>query len=342
MHTAPFPAEPARQTHQGVGARIVRRFGRAVRGAISGILRPGSRQRPAASPSATPAPAAAGLEPPAPPSRLRIPHQPRVPRRPRAERRPRIARWSAPTQPIQPTRSGWMARWFGRKPRQPASGPSLSATSDFQFTTEAYPELTPEACAILNTPVGDCDPELLRLMVSVFAAQLAAMPELGLSDAKALFATLWQRLGAPLGDTAPDAAPDAAPATTTDAPTRSTAGIAGRSTGRGQQCRTRSAAGRSSGRRNERRARSAAGAAERAARSNSGKFTGQRGTRCPRHFENQAGHHSPVEARFPPQPIARAPPAVPLSPSPTGRVPRAAPKTPPPRRLCYAACAGPP
>jgi len=99
-----------------------------------------------------------------------------------------------------------MARWFGRKPRQPARNPGLCETSNAGFTTEAIPELTEGARALFNTPVEDCDPELLQLILSVFAMQLAEMPELGLSDAKALFATLWQRLGAPFGDTTPDTA----------------------------------------------------------------------------------------------------------------------------------------
>ncbi len=123
-----------------------------------------------------------------------------------------------PAAPPQPTRPGRIARWFGRKPRRPAPSahPPLPDSDNAPFTPETWPGLSPEACAILNTPVEECDPEILRLVLSIFAQHLANTPALGLTDPNALFATLCQRLGAPPGDmpdTAPPEAPDEAPAT---------------------------------------------------------------------------------------------------------------------------------
>ena len=190
------PAGLSSQPHQGVGARLFRRFGGAVRRAVTGITRTGRARRPVAPPP-SPSPQAAGDPQPTTP-----------PRPPRAPRRPRTAPLAPSPQPAQP---GWIARWFGRKRRRPAPSGIASSreASDAPFTPEAYPELSPAFCAILNTPVEDCDPEILRLMLCALAELLAS--ELGLPDAKAVFAELWDRLGAPLDQTAPDAAPDAAP-----------------------------------------------------------------------------------------------------------------------------------
>ena len=169
----------------------------------SSIARAGRLRRPAAlPPSANPQPAR-DLQAPTPP------------------RRPRAPRQSPPAPPARPS---WIARWFGRGRRQPAwSASSLfPAGNDAPFTPEAYPGFPPELCAILNTPAEDCDPELLRLVLAVFARHLADnLPsELGL-DAEALLSTLCGRLGASLDEAGPDAAPaeeaDEAPGSTADA-----------------------------------------------------------------------------------------------------------------------------
>lgn len=186
MSNAPRPAEPNASPHQGVGARIFRRIGGAVRNAIAG--RPG--RPPASRPSRTPP----TQDPRSPAKRPRTPRQPRttalVPR---------------------PARPGWFARWFGGKRPRPES-PARGRRSDRDigvFTPETHPGFAPEVCELLNTPVEECDPELLCLVFAVFARHLADSlpPELGL-DAQALFSTLCDRLG-PLP---PELRPDAAPA----------------------------------------------------------------------------------------------------------------------------------
>lgn len=194
MHTAPYPAEPTRQTHQGVGARILRRLGGAVRGAIAGISRVGK------------------------PRAARLPETPARTRRPRLQRQPDAAPPSSPAKP------GWFARWFGLTGRRTAASPYPTFTDDdpTPFTPERFPELSPQACAVLNTPVDECPPEILCFLLSWLAQHIADSlpPELGLSDPQAIFSTLWDRLAAARDDAGPDATPaqppDEAPAAPVD------------------------------------------------------------------------------------------------------------------------------
>ena len=201
MQTAPLPAGLPSQPPQGIGARILHRFGRAVCSAVTGITRAATARRRTA-PSSSPTPAAArDVEATIPPSRKRAPRRPRT------------------VPPASPPGSGWIARWFGVKRRQPERAP-LPDGDDAPFTPEAYPQFSPEACALLNTPVEECDPDILRLILSVLAVQIADSLAMSEADARALFTTLRQRLGAPLGDTpdtAPEVEPDEAPATAMDA-----------------------------------------------------------------------------------------------------------------------------
>ena len=207
MSRAPLTVGLPTQPHQGVAARFFRRFGGAVRGAIAGISRAGSPRRPAEPP---PRLTSATVQDPGPATHAR---RPPAPRRPRA------------TPPAPPARPGWIARWFGLTPRKPALSRrrTFPDRDDAPFTPETHPGLSPEACAFFNTPVEDCDPELLRLLLTVLAQQLADVlpPELGMTDAQAVFDTLWGRLAGPLGDTGPDAEPagqpEDAPASPTDA-----------------------------------------------------------------------------------------------------------------------------
>ena len=191
------------QTHQGVGARFVSRIGGALRNAFAGLTRPRRQRRPAAPPPNAGQPAARDPEnSPAPPRRRRAP-------------RP------SPTPPPAPSpRPGWIASWFGLRRNPPAASrhQAVPDSHDGPITPEAYPHLTPEVCALLNTPVAECDPELLRLTLAVFVRHLAESlpPELG-QDAQALFATFWDRLGAPLSQEAADAPPPDQP----DAPSGS-------------------------------------------------------------------------------------------------------------------------
>jgi len=233
MQTAPHPASLSTPQHQGDTARFFRRLGGTLRSVIAGgIALTGGMRRPAApkpsrnplAPRDTPAgnppasPDIAPCNPPAPrdtaPGNLPVPS----PSRPRAPRRPRPA---APVPPPQAARPGWFARWFSPSRRHPAS-PDWPAPADFgrtPFTPEAYPGLSAEDCAFLNTPVEECDPDLLRLILSVLVEHIVDClpPELGM-DAKALFSTLCGRLGTVPDAAAPDVSPAEQPAAAPDVP----------------------------------------------------------------------------------------------------------------------------
>lgn len=193
MPTALLPAGLSSSNHQGIGARIVHRLGGALRIAIAGVAHVGRRRPTPPAPAAAPATAEQHPQAPAPTKRPRTPHR-------------RLATAPTPTR-----RPGWIARWFGRtRPRRATFGRAPFAGSGYTpFTPETHPGLNAEACALLNTPVKDCDPELLRLVLLALARQIADSlpPGLGPTDPQALFSTLWTRLAGPLGEAAPDAAP---------------------------------------------------------------------------------------------------------------------------------------
>ena len=196
MPDALTPAGLSSQTHQGVTARVLHRFGRSVRGVIAGgIALTGRRRRSAAAPP--------GSNPAEPQDAAALPS----PGRKRAPRRPHAA------TPAPSPRPGWLARWFGPKRRRPARfAPPFPDSDDTPFTPETHPGLSPEACAFFNTPVEDCDPDLLRLMLAALAGHIAGSlpPELGM-DAEALFATLCGRFGAVPDEAGPDAQPAEGP-----------------------------------------------------------------------------------------------------------------------------------
>jgi len=199
MPTTPHPSGLSFQKHQGVGARLVRRLGGALRGAFAGVARLRRPAAPAFSPNAL-----AAENPPAPIS----PRQSRAPRRPRA----------APPAPA-PAQPGWIARWFGITPRQTAlPRPAFPDDGGPDFTPEKNPGLSPEACAILNMPVEECPPEVLRILLTALAEHLVENlpPELGLTDPQTMFASLWGLLAGPLDEIPPDAEaaeqPDETPA----------------------------------------------------------------------------------------------------------------------------------
>jgi hypothetical protein len=126
--------------------------------------------------------------------------------------RPRLCRpRPTPTTaaPTQPPRSGWLARWFGLQPRAAAPLPRPARLDhDAPFTPENHPGLTAEQCAILNTRIEDCSPELLRLIFGSFAHLVAqALADAGHPEAEAIFATISDRLSGILGDARPETPP---------------------------------------------------------------------------------------------------------------------------------------
>jgi hypothetical protein len=165
----------------------------------------------------------AGHRRPAAPKASRTPPKPRDPAAPPAPGQPRRPRPAA-TVP-QPRQRGWFARWFGPRQRDAAQaapdGPTTPARrrrrgrKDPLFTPETHPGLTEEDCAFLNTPLGECSPEQLQVLAEALSQQIAAVmgPGLGM-DADALFATFCERL---LIAPAPDAPPGDEPGPATDA-----------------------------------------------------------------------------------------------------------------------------
>jgi hypothetical protein len=201
LHIAGLPSKP----HQGVGARLVRRLGGAVRSAIvSGITLAGVLRRPAVSQN-SPHHAAAQDPAAAPPTRVRFPRRPRA---------------APPALSLLPRLLALTCR-YRRYPS--VSRPACLNQGDAPFTPEAYPQLSPKACAVLNKPLKDCDPKTLELLLSAFAQHINDLmsPESGMTDPAATLPNLWQRLSTALADTQADtslpAPPDTAPATATDA-----------------------------------------------------------------------------------------------------------------------------
>jgi hypothetical protein len=137
----------------------------------------------------------------------------------RGPRRPRTA------LPVPLLLPRWLALLLSRRHRRSASvsRPAFLNQGDAPFTPQAYPQLSPTACAVLNTPLKDCDPETLELVLSAFAQHISEVmsPEAGITDREATLPSLWQRLSTALADIKADtslpAPPDAAPATPTDA-----------------------------------------------------------------------------------------------------------------------------
>jgi len=205
MQTAPLLSELSTQTHQGVGARLLRQVGGAVRNAIaSGMARSGGMRRRTAPKS--------NRNPPAPHDA--VSHDRTAPPRPSRPHAPCRKPAAAQVPPSRPARFGWLARRFGPRQPQPTSSgwPAPADVGKTPFTPEAYPGLSAEDCAILNTPVEECDPDLLHVILSVLVAHIvhSLPPELGM-DAEALFSALCGRLGTAPGEAAPGVLPGEPP-----------------------------------------------------------------------------------------------------------------------------------
>ena len=125
--------------------------------------------------------------------------------------------------------SGWLhllARLLAtRRHRSPASvsRPAFLNQGDAPFTPQACPQLSPQACAVLNTPLKDCDPKTLELVFSTFASHINQLmsPDAGITDPAATLPNLWHRISTALADTKADtslpATPQAVPAFPADA-----------------------------------------------------------------------------------------------------------------------------
>jgi len=202
LHTAGLPSQP----HQGVGARLVGRLGGAVRSAIvGGIALAGALWRPTISQTSRDHPTAQDPQAPAP-RRAPVPHPP------------------CPALPAPLSLPPLLAHLLARRHHRSThvSRPACLSQGDAPFTPEAFPQLSPKACAVLNTPVKDCDPRTLDLVVSTFAQYINQVmsPEAATTDPQAVLPNLWHRISTALADTRADtplpATPEAVPATPDD------------------------------------------------------------------------------------------------------------------------------
>ena len=185
-------SHPASQSPQGIGARLVRRLGGAVRNALAGGLAlAGALRRPSASQSGFGLPEARNAHARPAPERARTPCR---------------ARTAPPIPPSQPASAGQGAPCHGRRPPELSSRPLFPA-GDVPFTPETVPGLGPELCAVLNTPLQDLDPKILRILLASLAQTIAPSmpPAAGMMDAHSIFLSLWSRLAGALDAAAPDA-----------------------------------------------------------------------------------------------------------------------------------------
>ena len=238
MPTALHIAVPSSQPHQGVAARLVRRLGGAVRSVIvRGIALAGALRRPTLSRTSHHHTAVQDPQAPAP-GRLRAPLRPRTPS---TSTSPALRAWAAKQTKAPTKRAGegaaplitpWLAPLLAARRHQRSAETSRPASlnhGDMHFTPQAFPQLSPKACAVLNTPLKDCDPKTLKLLVSAFTQYINQVmsPEAGITDPAAAFTNLWHRLNAALADTKADPSssttPQAVPATPADAAPNATA-----------------------------------------------------------------------------------------------------------------------
>ena len=116
----------------------------------------------------------------------------------RLRRRP-----SGPDSPVAPDAEGSTAAMPARAPRQPRRTPIVvpERHHDLAFTEAAFPDLTPAAREFFNTPLEDCDPAMVGLVLEALADAIAGMmtPQDGMQDARDVFLALSSRLGALTG-----------------------------------------------------------------------------------------------------------------------------------------------
>ena len=159
MFTAPPTAALTSQPRKGFGARVaggISRLGAALRSVVAGGPR-----RPQSGPESRPAPDADSPHADSPPAASPPAASPPAARPARAPRRPSRAR------------KGRLARLFGRRRAMAAVPEQYRESADFDFSREAFPELSPEARAFFNTPLEECDPAMLSVVVEALAELIA-------------------------------------------------------------------------------------------------------------------------------------------------------------------------
>jgi len=207
MVTAHETSHLAAQPPKGIGARLLRRFGGAVRNAITGGLAlAGALRRPAASQSAIGH--AVGRNADACPASGQAP-------------RARRSHADSPVAAVQSVQRNGVTQLPGRNhtPPAPVSRTLFPSDRNARFTPKTVPGLGPELCAALNTPLENLDPAILRVLLASFAQAMAqSMPsESGMVDAQELYAALWGRLATVLDEASPDASRADAPMTSMEA-----------------------------------------------------------------------------------------------------------------------------
>ena len=178
MFTAPPTAALTSQPRKGIGARVAggfSRLGAALRSVVAGGPR-----RPQSGPESRTAPDAD---------------------RPHADSPPAARQARAPRQPSR-ARKGGLARLFGRRRAMAAVPEQSRELPDFDFSDEAFPELSPEARAFFNTPLEECDPAMLGVVLEALAELIAGSmtPQEGMRDARDVFLALSSRMEAVSGE----------------------------------------------------------------------------------------------------------------------------------------------
>ncbi len=189
MATASAVTGLSSQSRPGLAARVARRLGGAVRTVMaSGITLAGNLRRPVV-PAFTRDRAAAGdLNAPVPPNASGAADQPRDA--------------ATPVASVEAARSGLLPRVLRHHRRRSPGG-------DTPFTPKNCPGLSREMCKLLNTPLGDCDPAMARMMFTAleeyFVGRLPA--DAGAEGAELVHAVIWGRLGGLFDEPGPDASP---------------------------------------------------------------------------------------------------------------------------------------
>jgi len=207
LHIAGLPSQP----HPGLGARLVRRLGGAVRSVIvRAITLAGTLRRPATKNTSHHHTAAQHPQAPAT-SPVPVPHPLRTPSTSTSSA---LRAWAAKQTKAPAKRAGegaaplpppTLAHVLARRHRRPAATdrPAYLNQGDKPFTPEACPQFGPKASAVLNTPLQDCDPKSLEPLVSAFTQHINQVmsPAAGTTDPAAAFPNLRHRLNAAPGDT---------------------------------------------------------------------------------------------------------------------------------------------